>query len=427
MPWTVEKTKEITFKNQGFTVNITNTGFNLLFEIYEHLFGRIFFAVDYWPAVKEAIENVLAAVKTSTTESQEVIVTGQKNVKLVFAYDKKSDKIIISRMKSDSAGLTWLLDKDSGRQGLQYRRIRVPVEIGNLRRFFTIMDQLYKMIDKGEIKKPKTEGYDLYYANEMARHDRSMLAFKALLDDDDFTFFLRLDENLKKSDRSYKVTRAQVAQEAKEAGVPFLPEKRGDDGFITLSGENIVVDWEIRRDWVMNYNNIPVRYDDRNNTYHAVEYPPPNPGEPKEPLSPEFDSLPALIAFMNKKRLRHEKPYFIYETLGQFGRKMAKPEIMLSAQCTHVSPQWPETKKTPIGAFFVAAWHEDFVEAGTVTRTTEAGAGELGDYWDCDNYGIFEFNKSGVELFKKTLRKQYADGVTEDRNGNTIPRNRQWL
>ena len=27
------------------------------------------------------------------------------------------------------------------------------------------------------------------------------------------------------------------------------------------------------------------------------------------------------------------------------------------------------------------------------------------DYWDCDNYGIFGLNKSGVELFKKTLKK----------------------
>jgi hypothetical protein len=49
-----------------------------------------------------------------------------------------------------------------------------------------------------------------------------MLAFKAFLDDDEFTFFLRLDENIKKSDKSYKIARAKVAEEAKKAGVNFL-------------------------------------------------------------------------------------------------------------------------------------------------------------------------------------------------------------
>jgi hypothetical protein len=130
---------------------------------------------------------------------------------------------------------------------------------------------------------------------------------------------------------------------------------------------------------------------------------------------------------MKNKKLCHEKPYFIFRTLGQFARKIKKSEIMLSIQCTQTSPQWPETNKMPPGAYFVAAWHEDFKEAGTVTRTTEAGTGELGDFWDCDNYGIFKFNQSGVELFKKILKKQYSKGTTEDRNGNAIPRNREWI
>jgi len=453
MPWSVEKIQQIAFKNQSFTIKVTNTQHNLLFEIYEDLFGRIFFGVSYWPAVKEAIHNVLTGVTKGSPVTQEVMVRGGKNVKLVLYYDKKkSDKIIISRMKSDSAGLTWLLDKDSGRTGTQYRRIRVSPEKGNLVKFFGIMDRLYKMIDNGEIKRP-TEGHDLYYADEMARHDRSMLAFKEFLDDDDFTFFLRLDENIKKSDRPYKIARALVAKEAKEAGVSFFPEKRGDDGFIVFSGENIVVDWESRRDWLVNHGNIPIRFiqrktckscggqvlydgkhfvckqcqSNRNVYYHAVEHPPPNPGEPKEPLSPDFDALSKLIAFMDKKRLYHKEPYFIYKTLGQFGRKMPKPEIMLSLQCTRVSPQWHDTRKPPPGAFFAAAWHEDFEKAGIVMRTTGSGAGERGDYWHTDNYRIFEFNTTGVALFKKTLKKQYAGGVTKDRNGNTIPRDRQWF
>jgi hypothetical protein len=355
-------------------------------------------------------------------------------------------------MKSDNAGLTWLLDKDSWETG-RYMRIRIPLEAKNLQTFFTIMDQLFKMIDKGEIVKPQKEGYDLYYANEMARHDRSMLAFKAFLDDNEFMFFLRLDENPKKSDKPYKLSRAQVAKEAAKAGISFLPEKKWDDGFIAFAGEHIAVDWEQRRDWVMNYSNIPIRFtqrktcavcggkvlydgekfvckqckNDKNIYYHAVEHPPPDPWEEKKPLSPDFDSLPQLIAFMRKKKLSFERPYFIYKTLGQFGRKMKKKEIMLSIQCTHISPQWPEIRKPVPGAFFAVAWHEDFEEAGVVTRTTGSGAGELGEYWECAHYGIFEFNKSGVELFKKTLKKQYASGVTEDRNGNTIPKNRRWI
>ena len=458
MPWVVEKTKEIAFKDKAFTINVTNTGFNLLFEIYEHFFGRIFFGVNYWPAVKEAIKNLLVEIKKGSKAYQEVIVTGQKNVKLVLTYDKrKSGRIIISRMKSDSAGLTWILDRDSASRGSQYRRIRIPVEKRELRRFLTAMDRLYKMIEKGEIIKPKSEGFDLYYANEMARHDRSMLAFKESLDDNDFTFFLRLDENPKKSDKPYKIARAQVAKEAKQAGISFLPERRWDDGFITLAGENIAVDWEIRRDWVGNYCNIPIRFtqrktcelcggkvlhdgkrfvckkcqNEKNVYYHAVEYPPPNPWDLKNPLSPDFDSLQKLTAFMEKKRLHQKKPYFIYKTLGQFGRKMKKKEIMLSIQCTRVSPQWPKrkpkTKKPLPEAFLAVAWHEDFKEAGTVTRTTGSGAGELGDYWDSNNYGIFKFNKKGVELFKKILKKQYSGGTIEDRNGNTIPRKRQWV
>jgi len=426
MPWVVEKAKEVAFKNQAFTINVTTTGSNLLFEIYEYFNGRIFFGVDYWPALKEAIKNILVEIEKGPTTSQDVTVTKSgKNVKLVLTYDKrKSNKIVISRMKSDSAGLTWLLDKDSDRQGSQYRRIRIPIEKAGLRKLIASMDKLYKTIEKGEIRKPEIGG--LYYPEEMAKHDRSMLAFKEYLDDDEFHFFIRLDENRKNSKKLFKIARAKVAKEAKEAGINFLPERKWDDGFIRYLNENICVDWEMRRDWVENYNNIPIRFVQRKKSYHAVEYPPPDPGTLK-PLTPEFDSITQLKDFMKKNKLRHEKPYFIYRTLGQFARKMKKSEIMLSIQCTQTSPQWPKTKKAPSSAYFVAAWHEDFEEAGTVTRTTGARTGELGDYWDCDNYGMFELNKNGVELFKKTLKKQYAGGVTEDRNGNTIPRNRRWI
>jgi len=426
MPWTAEKTKEIIFKNQAFTINVTNTGSNLLFEIFEHFFGRIFFGVDYWPALKEAIKNIPAGIKTGSLESQEVAVTKSgKKVKLVLTYDKrKSDKILISRMKSDSAGLTWLLDKDSARHGSMYRRIRIPIEKARLRKLIATIDKLYEIIEKDEIRRPEIGG--LYYPEEMAKHDRSMLAFKEYLDDHEFHFFIRLDENRKNSDRPFKIARAKIAKKARKVGINFLPERRWDDGFIRYLDENICIDWEMRRDWVENYNNVPIRFVQRKKCYHAVEYPPPEPGK-LEPLTPDFDSITQLRDSMKKKKMSHEKPYFIYQTLGQFTRKMKKPEIMLSIQCTQTSPQWPKTKKAPSGAYFVAAWHEDFRRAGTVTRTTEAGAGELGGYWDCDNYGTFTFNKNGVESFKKTLKKQYAGGVTEDRNGNTIPRNRQWV
>lgn len=423
MPWVVEKAKEIAFKEKGFTINVTNTGSNLLFEIYEHFSGRIFFGVNYWSAVKEAIKNLLVEVKRRSKASEEVIVTGQKNVKLVLTYDKrKSGRMIISRMKSDSTGLTWILDRDSPNRGSQYRRIRIPNEKAGLRRLVAALDKFHKMIENGEVRRPT----GIYFPGEMAKHDRSMLTFKEYLDDREFHFFIRLDENRKNSNEASKVARAKVAEEAKKSGINFLPERRYDDGFIRYLNENICVDWEMRRDWVENYNNIPIRFVQRKSCYHAVEYPPPEPGE-LEPLTPDFDSIKQLKNSMKKKKFHHENPYFIFRTLGQFARKMKKSEIMLSIQCTQTSPQWPKTRKAPTGAYFVAAWHEDFEEAGTVTRTTESGPGELGKYWDSNNYGIFEFNKKGVELFKRILKQQYAGGTIMDRNGNTIPRKRQWI
>lgn len=426
MPWVVERSKEIAFKDKSFTINVTNTRDNLLFEVYEHFFGRIFFGVDYWPALKEAIKNILVGIKKGSTAFQEVPVRkGQKNVKLVVSCDKrKFDKIIISRMKSDTAGLTWLLDKETASRGSRYRRIRIPVEKGGIRKLIAAIDKFHEMIEKGEIRRPGIGG--IYYPEEMGKHDRSMLAFKEYLDDREFHFFIRLDENRKNSKEPLKIARAKVAKEAKKAGINFLPEKRYDDGFIRYLNENTCVDWEMRRDWAENYNNIPIRFVQRKSCYHAVEYPPPEPGE-LEPLTPDFDSMKQLKNFMKKKKFRHEKPYFIFRTLGQFARKMKKPGIMLSIQCTQTSPQWPKARKTPTGAYFVAAWHEDFREAGTVIRTTGSGAGELGKYWESDNYGMFEFNKKGVELFKRILKKQYSGGTIEDRNGNTIPQNRQWV
>ena len=427
MPWAVRETKEINLKGQGYTINVTNTGFNLLFEIYEHFFGRIFFSVDYWPDIKKAIRKTCTDALKGCSTREEVIITAGKNKKLVVRFKKrKLNNMLISRMASDNRGLTWIVERDKGKMGQQYRRIRIPINKADVHRILSAIDKFYEMIEKGDIQRPKSEGFDLYYANEMAKHDRSMLAFKEYLDDHEFTFFIRLDENIKNSEKAYKIARGRVAQEAAKAGISFLPEKRGDDGFIRLNNENIVVDWEIRRDWVGNYNNIPIRYDDRNNAYHAVEYPPPNPGTLKKPLSPDFDSLKKIKDFMEKRKLHNEKPYFIYQTLGQFDRKMKKPEIMLSIQCAQASPQWPKTTNPPAGAFFVVAWHQDFRIAGTVTRTTDTGAGERGDYWDCDNYAIFEFNKEGVEKFKKIIKKQYSGGLENDRNGNSIPRNREW-
>ena len=153
------------------------------------------------------------------------------------------------------------MDKETNSQGSQYRRIKLPVEKDNIDKFLGIIDEFYMMIQEGKILTPEPgKEYGLYYADEMARHDRSMLYFRQLLDDSKFSFLLRLDENLKGDDRPFKIERGRVAQDAKKAGIQFLPEKRGDDGFIAFGSENIVVDWEIRRDWVMNHNNIPIRY-----------------------------------------------------------------------------------------------------------------------------------------------------------------------
>jgi len=424
--WKVEKKREIVLGNRGYSVNVTNTGFNLLFEIYEYLFGRIFFSVDCWPDVKKALEKVHACALKGRSIREEVIITSRGDKKLRITCRRgKHNLLLISRMTSDNKGLTWIVDKD--KKDSRYRRIRISLKKTCVKKIVRIIDEFFELIRKGKIQKPRSEGFNLYYANEMAKHDRTMLSFKEYLDDDDFTFFLRLDENVKKLNRPYKTARAAVARGAKEAGMNFLPEKRGDDGFIAFMGIDVVVDWELRRDWAANCNNIPIRFVQRNAYYHAVVYPPPNPGESSESLSPNFVSLPKLIAFIKKKKIRYKSPYFIYRTLGQFERKMKKSQITLSIQCNQASPQWPKTKIPSNAAFFVAAWHQDFTEAGTVTRTTQSGAGELGGYWECENFGIFQFNRYGVELFKKILKKQYRKGVTKDRNGNVIPRNRRWI
>jgi hypothetical protein len=423
LPWKIEASSNYSFDNVAFTVNLSNTGFNLLFEVIENLSGRIFFGVNYWPLLKQEIEKIMSADQKKL--NVDVIVSGQKTKKLNFTLDKKALKLNLSRMQSDNAGLTWIREKDSSRQGFGYRQIHLPNDPKAIIGFIKIIDDLYQKTINGVVKAPM-EGHDLFYSEEMARHDRSMLSFKQFFDEDPTpTFFLRLDENLKLSDTNFRIERGKVAAEARKAGISFLRETRGDDGFLTFGGENIVVDWEIRRDWVMNINNIPIKFEDRKKQYFAVGYPAPNPGPNKNPMSPFFNSLSSLNTYISKKGLHDKAPYFIYRTLGQFGRKMAKPEIMLSIQCSYNAPQWPIQSKAG-ASYFVAAWHEDFLEAGKVSRTTSSGAGEFGTYWDAENFGIFEFTKNGVELFKNCLAKQYANGLINDRNGNTIPKERKW-
>lgn len=204
-----------------------------------------------------------------------------------------------------------------------------------------------------------------------------------------------------------------------------MEDKRYDDGFIKFDEYELSYDWEIRRDWYGNFNNIAIRYVDRNKTYHAVDFPPPKPGKINAISSKEFKDVNDLIKFLKPNKKKMNAPYFIYSTLGQFARKIEKTRIVLSLQCSQMSPLWPELG-SKLG-FFAAAWHIDFSHAGTVRRTTQNSAGERGDYYECENFGLFQFNMSGVARFRECLNNQFKTGTIEDPRGNIVPKKRLWV
>ena len=317
----------------------------------------------------------------------------------------------------------WIPEKDL-KTG-QYRRIRIPRKRKSGNKICRIIDQIYMKIEQGIIPQPMSGG-EIYYPGEMVKHDRSMMAFKTFLDDNKIHFFIRLDENKGNSKQKVKIERASVAKEARKRGIDFLPETRGADGFIRYGTNNFVVDWELRRDWVTNINNIPIRYEQRKKIYYGVAYPPPNPGEPRKKLSPNYQDLADVKDFIINEKLSHPTPYFIYRTLGQFSRKINKPQIVLSIQCNQASPQWPNTPKITKEGLFTVAWHEDFQFASKVTRTTQSGVGEHGGYSECQDFGIFSFDHKGISLFKTILNRQIKSGMIKDKNGNYIPKNRKW-
>ena len=428
MRWEVVRNLNVEIGKSEYLINLADTKFNLVYEIHQPLFGRIFFGIKYWPEISKAFQYILESANDEKKSTQiDVFLSQDKRKKLTLTYENNNIKL--ARKQADVNGSTWLIEHDSNRSGGLQRSISIfaasKKEFSQLESFVNKINQLQEEIQDGKVKQPEFGGYGLFYPDEMVKSDRSMLSFKELLDDESFECFVRLDENKNNSEKSARIARAKVAKEAKEKGITFLEDKRYDDGFISFDDHELSFDWEIRRDWYGNFNNIAIRYVDKRNAYFAVDYPPPAPGNDKEALSKEYQDMDDLIDFLKKNKFRKDKPYFIYNTLGQFPRKIDKKRIVLSLQCSQMSPLWPK-RDTQLG-YFVAAWHIDFSNAGTVRRTTQNHAGEMGEFYDCNNFGIFPFNHSGVSRFKENVVKQFKSGVVEDAHSNLVPKKRAWF
>lgn len=428
MNWDIIKNLNLEIGQNEYQVNLANTKFNLLYEIQQTLFGHVFFGINYWPEIARAFQEILQSSKESNgLLEKDVFIDPGRKTKLTLTYKKNS--IRLARKISDANRSTWMVQQDSNRRGGLPRVISFSIasskEFSQLQSLVNSINQIHEEIQSGKIKQPEFGGYGLFYPNEMEKSDRSLISFKKLLDDELFTCFIRLDENKNNSEMSARIARATVAREAKENGIQFLDDKRYDDGFISFDGIELSFDWEIRRDWYGNLNNIAIRYVDKKNVYFAVDYPPPAPGSDQGALSKEFENVIDVIDFLQNSGLKENKPYFIYKTLGQFERKIQKDRIVLTLQCSQAAPLWP-ILETQLG-YFVAAWHIDFRTAGTVKRTTQNHVGEMGVFYDCNNFGIFPFNQSGVLHFKENIREQFRSGTIEDSRGNLVPRKREWF
>lgn len=431
MAWKTEKTDNVEIGKKSYKINLTNTGFNLLFEIYELLASRIYFSINYWPEIRSAIAQASIAVyKNKTFNPIPVSVRGDQKKRIVIA--RKNGEIILASMESDNRGLTWIHDRDNNKHNNNIMKVKIQSSAREhliaIKKFFGILDKFYKKIELGEVEKPMQGGHGLFYPLEMIKHDRSMIAFKQLFDDSNFTLQIRLDENKSNIDDKVKIARAQAAKEAKQNKIPFLPEKRGDDGMIqNKTFEDIVYDWEIRRDWYCLVNNIPI-YNDSKKTHKFYVVNNPLPSSISELIQSKkgFDTVQLAVQFVKKTGLKSNRPSFIFTTFGQFGRKIEKPEISLSIQCTQTAPQWPKINDYG-NSYFAVAWHEDFKNPKTVVRTTENKQGEMGTMFETSNFMVYPFNEEGVRRFKLSLDNQFKSGTTHDKNGNSIPKIRKWI
>lgn len=459
MPWKEVKTASVEIKGKQYTIKLTTTGQNLLIEIYEMLDGRIFFGYRYaYELIKNLMELNKEILGGRKPKKRSVDFTKDKKIELRAVESHGQNFIEVSRKKSETGGLTWINEKDYRTGMLRLIRLPASKELVNL---INTVEEYVKMIEEDKIKDPAktTSLYGVYFPGWMATHDRSIIAFKMWYDSDETECFIRLDENIKKKDDPVKIERAEVANDAKEMGITFLPEKRGDDGWISVDedtiddlDEDLIVhyDWEHRRDWVLNYNNIPIymeeyRRDKKLKFYVALAYPPRERTNHNYYDNTKSNKISDVIKKIEKYGLSHPKPYFIYDTLGQFGRKIEKSHEALTIQCTQISPVWykdnikiveracyPENKGEKVPkikqtiSYFVVAWHHDFDIAITTIRKTGVGPAEIGDYWTTSKFGVFPFTQEGVKSFRDSIIKQFKTGVVEDRNKNLIPRKRSW-
>ncbi len=468
MSWTEIRSEKLPYQNELYKLSILDTGKNLLFQIYwfenegdydEEVKGRrVFFGVNYWPCIKNILGNL------NKENSNDFIEYSNKRIFI----ELNNEIFFISRKKSQKSGSIWQIEMDNiGRRGGTERRVPIPKKIIN--KIIEILEKFFEYIDDCNNFTVKSSDFDPYFPNQMVNHDQSMIAFKLLLENDvDFKMFVKTDckkynskeiqnkidyytQDMEKPfyQREYKkitpyhcaliknleikLNRTKFSEEVESANLKgIILEDRGDDGYIKLKIDekefNINFDWEYRNDWKKNYLNVPIYFDRRRAVAGQPFYKPVNnivlaPNIPTNSFQEEIVQVEKIIENLGGAL----KPYFIYSTMGQFGRKVRKPQIMLSIQCTNIAPLWPQMKNIPQGGYFIVSWHADFINIERGTRTAESGFERDADWFTSENFGIFEFNKEGINKFGNKLKEQYMKGIIIDKNGNTIPKFRKWM
>jgi len=466
MAWDEIKFENIKNKEEIYKLSLLDTNFNLLFQIYwfenedaydnERVGYRVFFGVNYWPPIRQVLTLI------SPTDNESYITWGNKRIKIELI----QNTIFFSRQASDRSGANWRTEVDDTRRrdGTE-RSIQFPRKL--IKQIILIFDSL---METSIYFRVRTSDWDPFYPDQMINHDQSMIALKIFLEKDkDFQMFTKagidpgekekcinkikyFEDDLKKpfEKREYKkidpyhqamitqwktkLKRAEFSELVNREQIDRVYfDNRGDDGYIelTLSNEKYKInfDWEIRNDWVKNYLNVPIYFNRRNYvkekpSYCAIENIAYAPTIPEKAYKETIEEVEDLISNLGGG----SELYFIYNSMGQFERKINKQAIMLSIQCSRIAPFWPKLENIPEGGYFIVAWHEDFGEPTKVIRTAGTSGQKEKNAGICEtkNFGLFKFSEEGIKRFGKILKNQYNSGIITDSNGNIIPRDRKW-
>ncbi len=466
MAWDEIKFENLSHSGGIYKLSLFDTGFNLLFQIYwfekaedydnEAEGYRVFFGINYWPAIREILLTITPANKEG------FVPWGNKRIKIELL----RNTIILSRQASDKSGGEWNTEEDdTKRRGGTEKSLTFTKKLIN-----NIVEIFDRLLEASIYLGVRTSDWDAFYPDQMVNHDQSMIALKIFLEnDEDYQMFVKAgvdpegkeriinkikfyEEDVKKpfEDREYKkidpyhramitqwnskLKRSEFSEMVVEHGIAgIVYDTRGDDGYIQLTlGEEVYkinFDWEIRNDWIEIHKNVPIYFNRRNYVkenpaYCAIGNIVLAPTIPEKAYKSTVKEVEKLINDVGGG----SAPYFLYDEMGQFQRKIDKQSIMLSIQCSKIAPFWPDMDKIPKNGYLITAWHEDFGELEKVIRTagTKGRKEKSAGIFKTTDYGLFEFNEAGIKHFGDIIKKQYKTGTITDYNGNTIPKVRKW-